>query len=379
MAELPGSDDRRQLERRANARLADVTLPELRRMLITTALFAVVLALFLWMVRTVIIAGILGVVVAVYLRPVYARALAFVRRPAPAALVTLLVLGVPVVALLAYSYTEIASAATYVDAHSREIATRTDAALHRIAFLRSANTGDTVQRWLLRASDYGASVPALVRNALVSLAVATTVFFFTAFYLLVDAETVAAYVRSKLPPRYSGLAAALETNVRGVLYGAIYSTFLTQALKAVVVLLMNVAFGVPLAGVLAIVAFIIGFFPIVGSWSVYVPVAAWLFVFRDAPGQALAMVAVGFLVNTLYISTFLRPKIAAERSRVLNFYWMFVGLVTGVYTFGLVGIVLGPILIGLLKAILDTVTTTTSWRLVDEGDEGPSGASESMR
>lgn len=379
MAELPGSDDRRQLERRANARLADVTLPELRRMLITTALFAVVLALFLWMVRTVIIAGILGVVVAVYLRPVYGRALAFVRRPAAAALVTLLVLGVPVIALLAYSYTEIASAAAYVDAHSREIAARTDSALHRIAFLRSANTGDTVQRWLLRASDYGASVPALVRNALVSLAVATTIFFFTAFYLLVDAETVAAYVRSKLPPRYSGLAAALETNVRGVLYGAIYSTFLTQALKAVVVLLMNVAFGVPLAGVLAIIAFIIGFFPIVGSWSVYVPVAAWLFVFRDAPGQALAMVAVGFLVNTLYISTFLRPKIAAERSRVLNFYWMFVGLVTGVYTFGLVGIVLGPILIGLLKAILDTVTTTTSWHLVDEGDEGPSGASEVMR
>ena len=61
-------------------------------------------------------------------------------------------------------------------------------------------------------------------------------------------------------------------------------------------------------------------------------------------------------MNTVYISTFLRPKIAAERSRVLNFYWMFVALVTGVYTFGLVGILLGPMLIGLLKAIVDTVT-----------------------
>ena len=93
---------------------------------------------------------------------------------------------------------------------------------------------------------------------------------------------------------------------------------------------------------LAIVSFIIGFFPIVGSWSVYVPVAAWLAVFRDAPGQALAMLVIGFLVNTVYISTFLRPKIAAERSKVLNFYWMLVALVTGVYTFGLVGILLGP-------------------------------------
>lgn len=380
MTAPPGPDERRRVERRANARLADVTLPELRRMLITTTLFVVVLALFVWMVRTVIIAAIVGVVVAVYMRPIYARALPAVRSRGAAALLTLLVLAVPVTAIVVYSYTEIASVASYVDAHSQEIATRIDAALHRVAFLRAASTGDTIQRWVLRASNYGASIPAMVRNALVGLAVAATVFLFTAFYLLVDAESIAAYVRGKLPPRYGGLAAALETNVRGVLYGAIYSTFLTQALKAAVVLVLNVIFGVPLAGVLAIIAFIIGFFPIVGSWSVYLPVAAWLFVFRDAPGAALTMVAVGFLVNTVYISTFLRPKIAAERSRVLNFYWMFVGLVTGVYTFGLVGIVLGPILIGLLKAILDTVTATAAWQLVEEeGDEGPGDASEVMR
>ena len=153
--------------------------------------------------------------------------------------------------------------------------------------------------------------------------------------------------------------------MRGVLYGAIYSTFLTQTIKSVIILAMNLAFRVPLAGVLAIVSFIIGFFPIVGSWSVYVPVAGWLAIFRDAPGQAIAMVLIGFFVNTVYISTFLRPKIAAERSKVLNFYWMLVALVTGVYTFGLVGILLGPMLIGLLKAILDTITSQPSWHWSD--------------
>jgi predicted PurR-regulated permease PerM len=81
------------------------------------------------------------------------------------------------------------------------------------------------------------------------------------------------------------------------------------------------------------------------------------------------MVLVGFLLNTLFISTYLRPKIAAERSGVLNFYWMFVALVTGVYTFGLAGILLGPILIGLLKAVVDSVTSQTSWRLLD-AEEG---------
>jgi predicted PurR-regulated permease PerM len=84
------------------------------------------------------------------------------------------------------------------------------------------------------------------------------------------------------------------------------------------------------------------------------------------------MISVGFFVNTIYISTFLRPKIAAERSHVLNFYWMLLALITGVYTFGLVGILLGPVVIGLLKAILDTLTGTSTSQFADSDGDAPS-------
>ena len=369
--------DRRRIERRTNARVMDLTIPELRRMLLTTILFVVVLTLFLWMVRTVIIGTILGIVVAVYLRPLYLRIMRGVRNPYLSATLTIVLLVLPVLGLVVYSYLEIANVAAYVDAHSTEIAAKIDLALHRVPFLKSAHTGETVQRWVLTASNYGLSIPNVIKSTLVSLSVAATIFVFTAGYVLVDGPAIVAYIRSKIAPRYSELMAALETNVRGVLYGAIYSTFLTQAIKSLIILVMNVAFRVPLAAVLALLSFIIGFFPIVGSWSVYLPVALWLLIFRNAPGQAISMLLIGFLVNTMYISTFLRPKIAAERSRVLNFYWMFVGLVTGVYTFGLVGILLGPILIGLLKAIFDTVTTPANWTLLDaDGDVLDDGASE---
>jgi predicted PurR-regulated permease PerM len=381
MTELarPTLGDRRRTERRTNQNLAELTLPEFRRMLVTTTLFVIVLVLFLWMVRTVIIATILGVVVAVYLRPVYLRILKGIPSKTLSATITLLILIVPVVALLIYSYMEIADVATYVDAHRTEIAAKIDVALHRLPFMQGANTGESVERWVVVASNYGTSIPNAIRAALGTFAIAATIFVFTAFYFMVDAERIGSYLRSKIAPRYQELMTSLEENVRGVLYGAIYSTFLTQAIKSVIILLMNLAFHVPLAGVLAILSFIIGFFPIVGSWSVYLPVACWLAIFRDAPGQAVIMIVIGFFVNTIYISTFLRPKIAAERSKVLNFYWMLVGLVTGVYTFGLVGILLGPIVIGLLKAILDTITTSANWRLVDaDGDGLTDDASDSM-
>jgi predicted PurR-regulated permease PerM len=358
--------DRRRTERRVNHRLSELTMPEFRRMLITTTLFVIVLVLFLWMVRTVIIATILGIVVAVYTRPMYKRLEAATGSSTVAATITLLAVIVPALALLVYSYAEISDVAGYIASHQNEIALKIDTALRKLPFMATADTADAIRRYVLAVSDYGARIPGTVRAALSGFAIAATIFIFTTFYVLVDAKKIGAYFRSKIPPRYSELAAALESNVRGVLYGAIYSTFLTQTLKTAILFALFAFFQVPLAGVLSLVSFIIGFFPIVGSWSVYVPVGLWLLVFREAPLQAIALVAIGFFVNTIYISTYLRPKIAAEKSKVLNFYWMLVGLVTGVYTFGIVGVLLGPMVIGLLKAIIDTITATSSWRLLDD-------------
>ena len=371
VVEVPGEsspNDRRRDERRLNSRLADLPAPEVRRAVLTWLLTAIVVVLFLWMVRRVLIAGILGVVIAAYLRPLYLRILRKTERPILSAVLTLLVVIIPVLGALAYSYVELVDVLGYIAAHQDEVANRIDTAIRRLPFMADANPTETVRTYVLTVSGYGTKIPAAVREAVVELSVAITIFLLTAAYVFTDADSIVSYVRSKVPERYDRLREALVTNVTGVLYGAIYSTLLTQGLKTLVIFLMNLAFGVPLAAVLAILSFIIGFFPIVGSWSVYVPVAAWLLVFRDSPVRAGLMVVVGFVLNTLFISTYLRPKIAAERSGVLNFYWMFVALVTGVYTFGLAGILLGPILIGLLKAVVDSVTAHASWRLAEVED-----------
>ena len=366
--------ERRRVERRGNSRIGDLTLPEVRRILITTLLGVIVLVLFLWMVRTVVVAAILGLIIGFYIRPLHLWLLARTGRPTLSAILTLLGVIVPVLAVLAYSYSELADVVGYASAHQDEIVAKVDAAVARLPFMKGGRSGDALSKMIVSLTAYGAQLPLLLKAALKDFAISATIFIFTAYYILIEAERVGAYLASKIPPRYEELRHALETNVRGVLYGAIYSTLVTQTLKSLIILAMNLAFHVPLAGVLAVVSFIIGFFPIVGSWSVYVPVAIWLIIFRDATGAAITMVVIGTLVNTIFISTYLRPKIAAERSKVLNFYWMLVALVTGVYTFGLPGILLGPILIGLLKAIVDTVTSRSSWKLIELEGEAESAA-----
>jgi predicted PurR-regulated permease PerM len=361
--------ERRRVERRRNARIADLTLPEVRRIIITSTLGAVVLLLFLWMVRTVVVAAILGLIIGFYIRPLHCWILKHTGRPTLSAILTLLGVILPILLVLAYSYSELADVGSYVAANQETIAAKVNEAVRKLPFLKNSNVSETAGRMVIDATAYGTRLPLILRSALAGFSVAATIFIFTAFYILLEAEKIGAYLASKVPPRYEELRRALEANVRGVLYGAIYSTLLTQTLKSLIILAMNLVFSVPLAGALAVVSFIIGFFPIVGSWSVYVPTAIWLVIFRDATGAAIAMVIIGTLVNTLFISMYLRPKIAADRSRVLNFYWMFVALITGVYTFGLAGILLGPILIGLLKAVVDTVTARSSWQLIELGEE----------
>ncbi|HEU4722642.1 MAG TPA: AI-2E family transporter [Gemmatimonadaceae bacterium] len=361
--------ERRRVDRRLNARVGDLTLPELRRILITTTLGAAVLIAFLWMVRTVVIAAILGLIIGFYLRPLYGWILRRTRRRTLSAILTLVGVILPVLLVLVYSYTELSDVGGYVATHQQEIGAKVNEAVRRLPFLATSNASQAAERWVIDATAYGTRLPLMLRSALAGFSIAATIFIFTAFYILIEAENIGTYLGSKIPPRYEELRRGLDANVRGVLYGAIYSTLLTQTLKSLIILGMMLAFRVPLAGALAVVSFIIGFFPIVGSWSVYVPVAIWLAIFRNQTGAALAMVVIGTLVNTIFISMYLRPKVAAERSGVLNFYWMFVALITGVYTFGLAGILIGPILIGLLKAVIDTVTAGSSWQLIELEDD----------
>jgi predicted PurR-regulated permease PerM len=370
LPEQPKAGERRRVERRSNPSIAELTLPEVRRIFITVLLGTVVVALFLWMVKSVIIAAILGLIIGFYVRPLHLWIVGKTGRPTLSAILTLLAVILPVLIVLAYSYSELADVVGYASLHQDEIVAKVDAAVQRIPLFKGAKSAGALGQAVVGATQYGTRLPLLLKSAIKGFSVSATIFLFTAFYILLEADKVGSYLSGKIPPRYAELQRALDVNVRGVLYGAIYSTLLTQTMKSLIILAMNLVFGVPLAGALAVVSFIVGFFPIVGSWSVYVPVAIWLIIFRNALPQAIAMVVIGTLVNTVFISTYLRPKIAADRSRVLNFYWMFVALITGVYTFGLAGILLGPILIGLLKAIVDTVTAGSSWRLLELGEEG---------
>lgn len=157
-----------------------------------------------------------------------------------------------------------------------------------------------------------------------------------------------------MPGDYLPFYEKLTVNIGGALRGALRAVFIDQSLKALVIITLNLIFGVPLAVVLGLVTFLLGFFPLLGEWAIYIPVSIYLFVFRNDPVSAGIYLAVG-ITMTLGSSLLLRPKLASESAKRFNFYWMLVALVAGVYVFGVAGVVLGPAILGFVKAVADTL------------------------
>lgn len=348
--------------------LAEVTVSEFGRMTVTATVLLVVGVLFIMMMRPVFLSAVLGVVVAVYLHPLH-RWLDNQLGAAAAGIASLTLLLVPLLAAAVYGYMELQRAVSYLQENTGQVASEIAASLQALPLVNS-DPHEAVARAVDGASGWAAALPDAVQSAAGHTAVALSVFLFTAFYVLTRAEEIIAWIRRRVAKRYVPLLQSIERNASGALYGAVYATLLSQGLKAGVILVLNLVLGVPLPLTLALLVFVIGFFPVVGAWTVYLPIGVYLLVFQNAPMKAMTMVVLSGVLCTGLISMVLRPKIAAGHSQVLDFYWMFLGLIAGVFVFGLPGIVAGPLVVALLKAMLDTI--------VGPVDEDPAGRPEAI-
>ncbi|MEJ2503088.1 MAG: AI-2E family transporter [Gemmatimonadota bacterium] len=356
----PTDVDRRREDRRDGfVRLADYTLPELRKAVLSIGLLLAILGLFIYMVHKVIVAVIAGIVLAAYLIPLQLWLERRLKSSTLTAILVIILVIVPLGAIVTYSWVEISDTAEYLNQNRQAVADEITAALQRLPYGQDLEVREDMARWVSGVANRSRAIVEELQETLDIVVLSAAVFLFTLFYILTDHERIVEYIRGKVPGRYLPLATNITSSIRYVTYGALYATFLTQFLKALIVLAMNLIWDVPLAAVLALASFFIGFLPIVGSWSIYVPTAVYIMVFRDNVIGGVLMILIGLLGNTLFISMYLRPRIAASKSRVLNFYWMFIALVTGVYTFGLIGIIIGPVLIGVLKAAFESVTGGT--------------------
>ncbi len=335
-------------------RLSELTVEDAKRVVVygTATLLAAVL--FLVLVWEVAVALLLGVVAGAYLLPVQEFFERRLRRRAGSALVTMALIIIPLILLFGYGWREISGYSSVVVEQRDQIADSISRSLAKYLPVRYEDTRISLQSAFTEAVVRSGKFFGELREKTALIFTAATLFFFTVYYVLTQRIRLAQYLKLRVPGDFLPFYEKLTENVGGALRGAVWAVFIDQSIKAGVIFVCNLVFGVPLAVALALAAFITGFFPMLGVWVVYVPVSIYLFVFRGEPTSAAIYFGIGTAL-TIVSSLFLRPMLAARETRAFNFYWMLVALISGVYAFGIPGVVLGPAILGFAKAVIDTL------------------------
>lgn len=337
-----------------SSRLSDLTIADAKRILVYGVAIIVAVALFIYLVSHVFVALLLGTVAGVYLLPVQQWLERRLRARGESALITMALIVVPLALIVGYTWYELSGYSDYVSRERDQIINTISASLARYFPVEREDTRFGLETAFAEAVTRSAEAVQVLRQRSALLLASVALFFFTVFYVLTQRTRIAAYIKLRVPGDYLPLYEKLEENVGGALRGALRAVFIDQSIKAATIMTLNLVFGVPLAVVLGVVTFLIGFFPLLGEWAIYIPISIYLFVFRNDPVSAGIYLAIG-LTLTLSSTLFIRPKLAAAGAKRFSFYWMLLALVAGVYTFGIPGIILGPAILGLIKAVADTV------------------------
>lgn len=335
-------------------RLSELTVGEAKRILVYGAALLLAIILFFMLIGKVLVALLLGIVAGVYLLPVQEWLETHLHRRAGSALITIALIVVPLLALTAYTWHELSTYSNHVIERRNEIVDSISDSLSRYLPIEREGMRASLQMAFTEGLTRSAEAIKGVREQAAFLLASLTLFFFTVYYVLTHRIRISSYIKVRVPGEYLPFYEKLAVNIGGALRGALRAVFIDQSLKSLVIIILNLVFNVPLAVVLGLVTFLLGLFPLLGEWAVYIPISIYLFVFRNDPVSAGIYLSIG-IAMTLGSSLLLRPKLASAGAQRFNFYWMLVALVAGVYVFGVSGVVLGPAILGFVKAVADTL------------------------
>jgi len=201
---------------------------------------------------------------------------------------------------------------------------------------------DGTQTVLKSAASMGGSIALGIMGSLVGF----FMMLFLLFFLLRHGRLMLRRLIQFIPmdPRPRGqLIAYLGDVTRAVVFGSVATALIQGAFTGIGFALV----GLPSPVVFGVLATLAAFLP-VGSSIVLIPAVLYL-MFEGRWGAAIFLGVWGAGVGVM--DNFLRPYLTAKQAEVSTLA-VFVGAIGGVSAFGILGLVIGPVLLGFIAALL---------------------------
>ncbi|HVQ38211.1 MAG TPA: AI-2E family transporter [Pyrinomonadaceae bacterium] len=176
---------------------------------------------------------------------------------------------------------------------------------------------------------------------------------FTMYYLFRDGDRVFDTVRDALPLERAQAVSIME-RARDVISASVYGVLVIAVIQGALGGLAFWALRVPSALVWGVVMVFLSMIPMLGAFLVWVPAAIYL-ALTGHYLKALLLVLWGTLVIGM-IDNFLRPKLVGSRTK-LHELLIFFAVLGGLQVFGVLGIVMGPVVLVIAMTLIDVFRT----------------------
>ena len=201
-----------------------------------------------------------------------------------------------------------------------------------------------------RASTHGGQVARVMSQALTAtgaILVQLTMALIALFFLLVDGARFVSWIEEN-SPLMKGQVRELLTEFRTVSRSVLVSSVLTAGVQAIAALLGYLIAGAPQALFFGLLTFLIAFIPAVGAGGVCLFVALLMLVI----GKTWAAIFLGLWVLPVGLVDNLIKPLLVRRDMHMHGGVIFFALVGGIAAFGLVGLLLGPLVVTFLLALV---------------------------
>jgi predicted PurR-regulated permease PerM len=219
---------------------------------------------------------------------------------------------------------------------------------------------DTIKNYLLGLlNDFLAFSTKKVGNLIISLPkiiIHLLVTLFTTYYVLKDGKDLLKRIEKAAPLKVHHQEEIIK-QFGGVTKAIIYGSFVVAIVQGTLG-----SFGLWLFGIKnflwwGILMTFFALIPFIGTWVIWFPASIYLGLTGYLQGETgLIWRGVGlFFFGLLIISTvdnILKPIIVAERARVHPLL-ILIGILGGLFVFGFIGLILGPLLLALLQTLLE--------------------------
>lgn len=171
----------------------------------------------------------------------------------------------------------------------------------------------------------------------------------TTFYFLIDGEKILCTIKKLFPGEESEKSYILQ-KISEILKGVLYGTVLTGLVQGALALIIYAALEIPQYLIWTFLTIIASFIPFLGTFLIWGPIVLFLLI-TESYIKALIL----FLYSALIVSqvdNILKPFLIGEKAKLHNLL-IFFAVLGGLVKFGILGLFLGPIILGLFLCVIE--------------------------